>query len=80
MQYDPDDNDQPKSVLRYGTPTKVGIENWTNDVIAMFYTLLAAQKQIAAIKAGWEHYCETADRHYGDSSQLELALNLGEES
>lgn len=43
IEFDPNNNDRPLSVLRYGEPMTIGPEDWRNDVMAMFYALLATK-------------------------------------
>ena len=58
VQYDPQNNDCPKTLLRYGEIHPVGPDLWTNDQVAMFYAMLenflalaAAQAEIARLTA-----------------------------
>lgn len=46
VEYDPENNDRPLGVKRYGEDSPAGILNWSNDVHAMFYALLEARAEI----------------------------------
>jgi hypothetical protein len=43
--YDPDRNDRPVKVLRYGEAVS-GTSDWKNDVLAMFYALLECRRGV----------------------------------
>ena len=45
VEYDETQNDRPVRLLRYDS--EMGMENWTNDVQAMFYALLAHEEAAA---------------------------------
>ena len=46
VEYHPDDNDRPGTLLRHGEPAVHQSTFWDNAVVAMFYALLQRDEQI----------------------------------
>ena len=46
VEYHPDDNDRPGTLLRHGAPAVHQSTFWDNAVVAMFYALLQRDEQI----------------------------------
>ena len=44
VEYNITNNDSPVNVLRHGEKHPVGVSNWNNDSVAMFYALLAHEQ------------------------------------
>jgi hypothetical protein len=45
VEYDPENNDRPTRLFRYGEPVFMGTASWTNEVVAMFYALMEARHE-----------------------------------
>lgn len=45
VEYDPENNDRPLRLLRYGEPSVTDVSrDWNNPVMAMYYALLEARR------------------------------------
>jgi len=51
ISYDPDNNDRPLKLFRYGEETGVNMHNEKNYVLAMFYRILELEDEVKSFVA-----------------------------